>query len=286
MMDFLDTLTASIGITDAIDVAIIAYIIYKILEFIRETRAEQLIKGLLFLVVATFLSGVFNFYALNWVLKYLMQFGMIALVVVFQPELRRGLEYMGRSKFMKPEFKQVHKEKTKQMVSAIVKAIDYFSVNKVGALIIIEREVTLSDIAESGVVLDSEVSEAMLKNIFYQGAPLHDGAAILRGSTIHAAGCVLPLSKNKDLPLDLGTRHIAGIGVTEISDAIAFIVSEETGIISMSREGKLTRFLEIKNIEKTLLGLFLDSADTKRSFRQIVKFWEKGKKRDGNAAEQ
>lgn len=282
MKDFLGTLISNIGISDVIDVAIIAYITYKVLGFLRETRAEQLVKGLLLLLIATFLSDFFNLYTINWLLKGIMQFGAIALVVVFQPELRRGLEYIGRSKIVKPDYRQTDKDNIKQTTSSIVKAIDYFSVNKVGALIIIEREVTLSDIAESGIILDSDVSEALLKNIFYVGTPLHDGATIIRGDSIYAAACVLPLTENVNLSLDLGTRHRAGIGVTEISDAIAFIVSEETGIISMARDGKLTRFLEIKTVEKTLLDTYFEGFEGKAGIKDLMKFIKVKPKRKDN----
>jgi diadenylate cyclase len=257
--DFFQNIISSIGVMDVIDVAIVTFVVYKMLGFIRETRAEQLIKGFLILLIAAFLSGpdLLNLNALNWILRGAMQFGVIALVIVFQPELRRGLEYVGRSKFIKPQFAHIDKDRAKAIAASIVKAVDFFSVSKTGALIILEREITMSDIAESGVVLNSDISAELLKNIFYEGAPLHDGAAIIRDAKLYAAGCVLPLTENKDLSMDLGTRHRAGIGITEHSDAIALIVSEESGIISMATDGRLTRFLDIKSIEKTLLNLFL-----------------------------
>jgi diadenylate cyclase len=234
-------------------------VVYKVLGFIRETRAEQLIKGLLILLIAAFLSGpdLMKLNTLNWILRGAMQFGVIALVIVFQPELRRGLEYVGRSKFIRPQFAHLDKDKAKAIAASIVKAVDFFSASKTGALIILEREITLTDVAESGVLLNCDISTELLKNLFYEGAPLHDGAAIVRDAKLYAAGCVLPLTEDKDLSMDLGTRHRAGIGITEHSDAIALIVSEESGIISMAVDGKLTRFLDIKSVEKTLLNLFL-----------------------------
>jgi diadenylate cyclase len=257
MQDFFKNLVSGISVWDAIDVAIIAFVLYKVLGFIRETRAEQLIKGLLILVIATFFSGIFHLNALNWILKGTMQFGVIALVIVFQPELRRGLEYVGRSKLFRPQFAVMDKENIKAMVSAIVKAVDQFSVSKTGALIIMEREITLNDFAETGVILNSDLSTELLGNIFYVGAPLHDGAAIIRGNRVFAAACVLPLTRNKDLPMELGTRHRAGIGITEVSDAVAIIVSEESGIISSAFNGNLTRFLDIKTLEKNILNMYL-----------------------------
>ncbi|NLT48258.1 MAG: TIGR00159 family protein, partial [Clostridiales bacterium] len=179
------------------------------------------------------------------------------LIIVFQPELRRGLEYIGRSKFIKKQFGEMNKDKAKSITSTIIRTVDYFSVNKIGALIIIERETTLNDIMESGTEIDAVITERLLASIFYPGAPLHDGACIIRGDRVIAAGCVLPLTQNRTLSKDLGTRHRAGLGITEHSDSIALIVSEETGIISIAIDGKLSRFLDIKTVEKTLLNLYL-----------------------------
>ena len=257
MSEIFNNLISGVGITDVIDVTIVAFVIYKVLGFIRETRALQLVRGLLVLVLITVLSDRFNLYTLNWILRNTISLGVIALVIVFQPELRRALEYVGRSKFITPQFAQMDKERVKVLTAAIIKAVDYFSSNKIGALIIMERETTLTDIAETGTKVDAEISTELLGNIFYVGAPLHDGAAIVRGDRVLAAGCVLPLTQSKTLSKDLGTRHRAGIGITENSDAIAIIVSEETGIISIAVDGKLTRFLDIKTVEKTLLNIYL-----------------------------
>jgi diadenylate cyclase len=270
MEEYLGRIVSGIGIIDIIDVAIIAFIIYKVLGFIKKTRAEQLVKGLLVLILVTVISDFLGFYALHWILITTMQYGVFALLVVFQPELRRGLEYVGRVKFLKPQFANMDKEKIKTIVSAIAAALDYFSTNKVGALIVMERETALNDLAETGVVIDSDVSTAMIENLFYVGTPLHDGAVIIRGSKIYAAGCVLPLTKNLDLDTQIGTRHRAGIGITEISDAVVIIVSEETGIISTASDGKLTRFLDIKSVEKILLNIYLtdDLKDQARSIKE------------------
>jgi diadenylate cyclase len=257
MSEIFNNIISGVGITDVIDVAIVAFVIYKVLGFIRETRALQLVKGLLILVLITVLSDQFNLYTLNWILRNTLQLGVIALVIVFQPELRRALEYVGRSKFITPQFAQMDKERVKVITAAIIKAVDYFSSNKIGALIIMERETILNDIAETGTKIDAEISTELLGNIFYVGAPLHDGATIVRGDRVFAAGCVLPLTQSKTLSKELGTRHRAGIGITENSDAIAIIVSEETGIISVAVDGKLSRFLDIKTVEKTLLNIYL-----------------------------
>ncbi|WP_206458762.1 diadenylate cyclase CdaA [Anaerovorax sp. IOR16] len=266
MSDIFSNIFSGIGISDVIDVMIVAFVVYKIVGFIRETRAEQLAKGLLVLVIANFASRLFHLYTLNWILVKTMDLGVIALIIVFQPELRRALEYLGRSKIITKQFAQMDKEKAKQLTSILIKTVEYFSSNKVGALIILERETTLTDIAETGTVVDAKVSSELLGNLFYEGAPLHDGAAIVRGDRVLAAGCVLPLTQNKNLSKDLGTRHRAGIGITENSDAISLIVSEETGIISVATDGKLSRFLDLKTVEKTLLNLYLSqlNADGKK----------------------
>ena len=261
---FFKDLIASVGFTDIIDIAIVAFFIYKALQFIKETRAEQLVKGLLALVVMTFISELCNFYTLNWILKGTMQIGVIALVILFQPELRRALEYVGRSKIMPSNFMVLDKEKAKQLIAEIVRAVESFSASHTGALIIIERETALNDIIETGTTVDAEVSAELLGNVFYEGAPLHDGAVIVRGDRLIAAGCMLPLTQNKNLNKELGTRHRAGIGISEISDAISIIVSEETGIISMAIDGKLSRFLDVKTVEKTLLSTYLRNEDDGR----------------------
>ena len=259
MNSFINNILSSISITDVLDILIVAFVIYKILGFIKESRAEQLIKGLLVLVIAFFLSSVLNLYTLNWILKGTMALGVFALVVVFQPELRRGLEYVGRSKIVRGPFGQLDKDKAKAITDEFVKAVDSFSNSKTGALIVLERETALTDIAETGTQINADITAQLLGNIFYEGAPLHDGAVIIRADKLYAAGCVLPLTENKNLNKDLGTRHRAGIGITENSDAIAIIVSEETGIISMVIDGKLTRFLDTKTVEKTLLNLYISN---------------------------
>ena len=260
MKNFFQNIVLSVGITDVIDILIVAFVVYKILGFIRETRAEQLVKGLLILVMATFLAGKFNFYTMSWILNGTLTLGVIALVIVFQPELRRGLEYVGRSKIVKSPFGQFNKEKAKLIVSSFTKAIDEFSKTKTGALIVVERETALNDVAETGIKLEALVSSEILGNIFYEGAPLHDGAVIIRGERVMAAGCVLPLTQNNSLGSELGTRHRAALGITENSDAIVLVVSEETGIISLADNGKLNRFLDIKSVEKILLNLYLSGA--------------------------
>lgn len=256
MGTFFNNIVSSIGLTDILDIAIVAFMVYKVLGFIRETRAEQLAKGLLVLVVVTLLSDIFHLYTLHWILSNVMTVGLLALVVLFQPELRRALEKLGRSKFINITG-DVDKDEAKRIVTDISKAVETMSASRTGALMVIERETTLNDIVETGTVIDAAISSEMIGNVFYEGAPLHDGAVIIRGGRLYAAGCVLPLTQNKKLGKELGTRHRAGIGITEASDALVIIVSEETGVISLAENGKLTRFVDVKKIEKTLFGLYL-----------------------------
>ncbi|MBR5230347.1 MAG: diadenylate cyclase CdaA [Firmicutes bacterium] len=260
LKNFLDNIISSIALTDILDILIVTFIIYKAIGFIRETRAEQLAKGLLLLVAATLLSEVCHLYTLHWMLSGLMTVGLIAIVVIFQPEMRRALEKIGRSR-LPNVLSEVDKDEAKHMVGQMVEAVETMSAARTGALIVIERETSLNDIVETGTVIDAVVSAQMLGNVFYEGAPLHDGALIVRGDRLYAAGCVLPLTQNKALSKELGTRHRAGIGISENSDALVIIVSEETGIISVAQNGKLTRFLDSKIIEKTLYSLYLDESE-------------------------
>ena len=261
MQNFFENLFYGFGITDIIDILIVAFVIYKLMGLIKQTRAQQLMKGVIVLVAAAFFSGLFNLHTLYWILKGAVTLGAVAILVVFQPELRRALEYMGRSKFVKAPLKQMDKEKGKQITSHIVRAVENFSKDRVGALIVFEKETILSDIMESGTIVDAEISEQLLGNIFYEGSPLHDGAVIIRDGRLYAAGCVLPLTRSNTISKELGTRHRAGIGITENSDALTIIVSEETGIISMASEGQLSRFLDIKTVEKTLLNMYLNKGE-------------------------
>ncbi len=270
MAQYLRTLITGIAVTDIIDILIVAFFIYKVLGFIKNSRAEQLAKGLLVLVVVVLVSGWFNLYTVNWILSQLLSVGLIALVVVFQPELRRGLEYMGRRSFSIRQFGSGRGSDTKP-ADVLSSAVGYFSSTSTGALIVIERQTSLSDVAETGTVIDARLSPELIENIFYEGSPLHDGAVIIRDDRIYAAGCMLPLTENPNLSKDLGTRHRAGIGISEVSDSIVLIVSEETGIISMAEDGKLSRFLDVKTVEKALLAHYVKEPAAKTPFLSVLK---------------
>lgn len=266
MADFLTTMISQVRWIDFLDIAIIAFAIYKILEFIQETRAVQLLKGLIVLLIATVVSNVLQLYTVNWILEGILKAGAVALIVIFQPEIRRGLQHLGRGRFLIRPFSENDKETTDIITQNIMYALRYFSRNKVGALIILERATVLGDVVESGTQLNADITKELLMNIFYLGAPLHDGAAIIRENKIIAAGCVLPLTSNNNLSSELGTRHRAGIGVTETSDAIALIVSEETGAMSVATNGKISRFMDAPAMEKIIRSVFMNEDDNRRFF--------------------
>ena len=258
MQEFLERSISGIGLNDVLDILIVTFVIYKLLEFISETRAQQLMKGLAIIIAAYFAADFLRLHTMSWILRGTFTIGIFALIVVFQPEIRRALEVIGRSHFTGRAKNAIDKEKAKHAVDEITEAVDSFSKSKTGALIVFERETVLQDIIETGTVLKAEVSKELLGHLFYVGSPLHDGAVIIRGDKVLAAGCVLPLTENKDLNKSLGTRHRAGIGITENSDCLTVIVSEETGVISVAENGKLERFLDRKALQKTLLDLYLN----------------------------
>ena len=266
MFDILTGLLLSIKITDIVDILIVTYILYSVLEMIKETRAQQLLRGIILVAAIFFASEIFNLSLLNWLLRSFFTAGLIGLIILFQPEIRRALEQIGRRGMITSQFRDVGKEELYATVHKLVDAVDDFSSTRTGALIVIERETMLNDIVETGVIVDAEISVRLLGNLFYEGSPLHDGAVIIRGIRIHAASCVLPLTKRTSIGKNLGTRHRAGVGLSEVSDAFIIIVSEETGAISVARNGTLRRFLDLKTLEKMLLDIYLPSGDEKESF--------------------
>lgn len=255
-MQYLQELFLNMRIRDFIDIAIVAFAFYKLFMLIRETRAEQLIKGIIILFIATKVGQWLQLYTTYWILEKTMTVGVIALLIVFQPELRRALEYIGRSRFFTKSFVEVKDEDINYVVDEIIEATASLSRQKIGALIVIERETGLNEITETGTKVDGLVSSGLLINIFIPNTPLHDGAVIIKDNIIRAAGCFLPLTENMELSKDIGTRHRAALGVTERSDALAIVVSEETGAISIANNGRLTRFVDIKTLKEILLKIY------------------------------
>ncbi|WP_341457523.1 diadenylate cyclase CdaA [Garciella nitratireducens] len=269
MVEFLKELFLNMRIRDVIDIAIVAYFFYKLMGLIKETRAEQLIKGIIFILLATQLSEWLGLYTINWILKNTLTVGVIAILVVFQPELRRGLERIGRSKFFGNIFEKSSEEQSTGTIDEIIKAVQMLSKDKVGALIVIERETKLGEVIETGIHLDSLVSGELIINTFIPNTPLHDGAMIIRGDRIVASGCFLPLTENQGLSKQLGTRHRAGLGITENSDSVVVIVSEETGIISLAMDGKLSRYLDIQSLRQILIDVLVEKEQNPIQFNWL-----------------
>lgn len=260
-MAFLNTLMNTIStfrITDLIDILVIAYAVYKIILLVKETRAEQLIKGFLALLIFSQVSGVLNLYTVNWVINNLFTVGLILVIVVFQPELRRIFERIGRTQgWFKPLINQQNEESERRS-NEIVNAVGSLSRQKMGALIVIENAIGLTDYVETGTEIDGLITSELLINIFIPNTPLHDGAVIIKEDKIRAAGCFLPLTDNKTLSRELGTRHRAALGLTERSDALVIIVSEETGIVSIAQEGEISRRIDTESLRE-LLTKFYDA---------------------------
>lgn len=245
--------------TDLIDIAILAVLIYQLTKILRETRAIQFLKGIAILVIVLLLSDWLNLNALNYILGNIMQAGLIAIVVIFQPELRNMLERMGRSKAGKiidMVSGQNESDKTMHVIDELCIAAENLSKTRTGALVVIERETRLGDVIRTGSVVNADMSAALLENIFAPNTPLHDGAVIVRGDRIHTAGCLLPLTSNPNLSRELGTRHRAALGISEASDAMVVVVSEETGKISIAINGTLTRNLDRESLKRALMRVF------------------------------
>lgn len=244
---------STISAWDIVDIVIVAYIIYEVIKVVRSTSSSNLAKGILVLIVAIWLSSVLNLTMINFLLRKVVEIGLIALVVIFQPELRKLLAKVGSSKVY-GLFSAKEKEKTtvEAAIMQTVLACEQMAKTKTGALIIFERNMLLSDIMATGTLIDADTTAELVKNVFYPKAPLHDGAMVLRNGRIAAAGCVLPLTNKTNLSKDLGMRHRAGIGVSEQTDAVVVIVSEETGAISIAIEGMLKRNLKHDTFEKIL----------------------------------
>ncbi|MBR3933707.1 MAG: diadenylate cyclase CdaA [Clostridia bacterium] len=242
MGDFFGTLFDNIKlirIGDIIDIAIVAFVIYHGIKLVKETRASQLIKGIIALMIFSQISEALNFNSVNFILDNTLQLGLIALLIVFQPELRRTLEKVGSTNFTK--LIKINDEPQETYTAEICSAVRRLAYTKTGALIIIERQTKLGDLMSSGIAIDSKISDGLLENIFVPNTPLHDGAVIIGDGRIKAAACVLPLTENNSFSKELGTRHRAAIGVSEVADCIAVVVSEETGKISMALNGEITR---------------------------------------------
>ena len=255
-LQFLNDIFINIRIRDVIDILIVAVVLYKLFTLIKETRAEQLIKGIGILLVLTKLSEWAKLYTINWILANAMTVGTLAILIVFQPELRRGLEYIGRSKFLSKSFIEIRGENISRVVDEIVEATASLSRQKIGALMVLERQTGLNEVAETGTKIGGLVTSDLLINIFIPNTPLHDGAVIIKDDIIKAAACFLPLTDSSTVSKELGTRHRAAIGISERSDSLSIIVSEETGAISIAENGTISRYLDSKTLKKILLDMY------------------------------
>lgn len=266
-----------VGVTDIVEIVIIAALIYEIMIWIKNTRAWTLFKGIVILIVFVLLAAIFNLNTILWIADKTLNVGIIAAIIVFQPELRRALEQLGRKNFINNIFtfddsKNTNERFSDRTITELVKATYELAKHKTGALIVIEKEISLTEYVRTGIAIDSEISNQLLINIFEHNTPLHDGAVIIRGDRIVAATCYLPLSDNMELSKELGTRHRAGVGVSETTDSFTIIVSEETGKVSVAEAGKLIRNVDGENLKSELVALQNKTVDSKR-----FKIW-KGRK--------
>ncbi len=251
----------SITITDILDILVVAFLVYKLLRLLQSTNAARALRSILALLVFTWVTELLHMYALHWILSRILEVGLIALVIVFQPELRRALERIGSRTSLQVFGKPLAVSAEAAAISATVAACEVMSRQKIGVLLAFERNVSLEEYFKTGTIVDARVSEQLLRNLFFPKAALHDGAAIIRGGRVAAAGCVMPLSENTHLSADLGTRHRAGVGTSEASDAVVVIVSEETGTISVAIGGMLKRHLAPQTLEKLLQNELLPKED-------------------------
>ena len=252
-----------IRITDLLDIAIMSFAIYKLLSLVRSTRAENILKGIVIFILALWLSSLLNLRGINYIMSYVVEWGVLALFIVFQPELRRGLEQLGSRniRLLRILAPQQQSSELERAIDQTVLACTEMSKSRTGVLIVFERKILLNEVLRSGTTLDAAVSSELLKNIFFVKAPMHDGAVIIRNGRIGGAGCMLPLSKSVNLSRDLGMRHRAGIGMSENSDAVVVIVSEETGSISVAIGGMLKRHLMPETLEKLLKNELMPVAE-------------------------
>ena len=247
-------LLPTIQIMDVVDILVVAFVIYKIILMLQTTSSSRIAKSIIIILILTAATSLLHMYLMNYLLDKILEIGLLALVIMFQPELRRMLEKLGSKSFREILSTKQEQRNIDYVISETVKACEIMSRERTGVLIVFERTSSLEDYQKTGTLIDARVSSELLRNIFFTKASLHDGAVIIRNERIAAAGCVLPLTENRNISSDLGTRHRAGIGMSEVSDAVVVIVSEETGTISVAISGMLKRHLAPQTLEKLLLN--------------------------------
>jgi diadenylate cyclase len=276
-VEFFYTMFSTIkGMTvwSVLDIIVVSYIFYKGYMLIKETRAEQLLKGIVLIVLLIPISAALHLTMLNWILNKTITIGVIAAIIIFQPEIRRALEHLGRSAFTDKHILE-DEETMEKVITEITNAVSRLAQTRTGALIVIEQLTGLGEIVNTGTKLDAEVSSALLQNIFVVNTPLHDGATIIRNDRIVSAGCFLPLTNNDTLNKELGTRHRAAIGISETSDALTIIVSEETGNISLAVNGRITRNYDREKLKSILIMIMKKRHHRKVTFKERVMVWKK-----------
>lgn len=269
-------------VSDILEIILIAFVLYQVMGWFKKSRAWTLFKGIAVLALCWLIAAVFDLNTILWIFRNTISVGIIAIIIIFQPELRRALEQLGKQNFISTLFDSSSSEKherfTTKTTNELIKAAFEMSKTKTGALIVIEQDVALGDYERTGIPVDAVVSSQLLVNIFEHNTPLHDGAVIMRNNRIVAATCYLPLSDSLEINKELGTRHRAGIGISEVSDSMTIIVSEETGDVSVAVGGELFRGLDADNLRKKLSYIQNKSLDVKR-----FRLW-KGKKNEGKAS--
>ena len=281
-----NSLIRTFKFNDILDIAIVSFLIYSLIKLIRESRAGQLVKGIIVVLIAYVVAYQLRLEMLSTVLNNFVQFAALGLLVVFQPELRRALEQIGRSKIgsyfsvdsIIHSDEEAFNKSWKNVINNVVSAIALFSKTKTGALIVFERKTKLGEIVDTGTLIKAQPSESLISNIFYDKAPLHDGAAIIKDCLLYAGGCILPLTKNNRLGKDLGTRHRAALGISENSDAVAVVVSEETGDVSVAINGAIKRYDSIGQLKNDLENLIINPG--RSGYKNILSSFRKVKKND------
>jgi len=246
------TLRNTVSVWDVVDILVITFLIYRVLTFMRKTSASSVMKGIVFIVAVAWLSNLLDLTVMNYLLRQALQMGILVIVVLFQPEIRKMFEHMGSSRLNFLFFKRARGEGLETGIVSVLAASEAMAKSVTGAIIVFEREVGLNDYAVTGTKIDAEASSELIQNIFYHNSPLHDGALLIRDGRLLAAACMLPLSNNINLSRDLGMRHRAGVGISERSDAVVIIISEQTGTISIAVDGMLKRHLSLDTVDKLL----------------------------------
>ena len=266
-------LIRTVGFWDVVDILIVAVILYKVYEMLQDTRAITLVKGLIVLMIVTLVAGLLELHVISWLLQKTVTLLFVALPIVFQPELRRALERLGQGRFLGLD-QYLDVEEANTLTNEIDKAVFNMADKKIGALLVIEKNVGINEIIDTGIKIEGLITTEFLMNVFIPNTPLHDGAAVIRGKRLVAAGCYLPLTENRSLSSELGTRHRAAIGLSEQCDAVIIIVSEETGVVSVAENGRIERYMTHDSLRQRIRPLFVKEKPSMK-FKDIIANWRK-----------